>query len=465
MARLYVSGARKSSGKTVIAIGLSAALRARGLAVQPFKKGPDYIDAMWLSAAAGRACYNLDFNTMSDPEIDAMYARGETADISLIEGTKGLHDGVALDGSDSNAALARRLASPVLLVVDCNGMTRGIAALLQGIQGFDRAVRIAGVVLNLTGGARHAAKLDAAVKAYTDIPVLGSVPRNAVFEIHERHLGLTPVNETQAVDARIRAIRELVETSLDLDAVHAAAGAVERIAAPLSPQPRGTRSARVRLGVLRDRAFGFYYADDLENLSTAGAELVFIDALSQPDLPPVDGLFIGGGFPETQLDALHDNASLRAQIKRRVEAGLPVYAECGGLMYLARTLSWRGKTAEMVGALPLDCVMLDRPQGRGYVRLETTGHSPWSVVQPPATTVNAHEFHYSKVENIGSEIVFAYRVLRGHGIDGARDGVVYRNTLASYTHLRHTAQSPWTTGFVQFIEHQRPKPHARPQHG
>jgi len=455
MARLYLSGTHKSSGKTVVSIGLCAAFRARGLAVQPFKKGPDYIDPMWLSAAAGHACYNLDFNTMNDQEIDATFARSEGADIAIIEGTKGLHDGVALDGSDSNAALARRLATPVLLIIDCHGMTRGVAALLQGMQSFDSSVHIVGVVLNLTAGARHAAKLNAAVEEYTDVPVMGTVPRKPVLEIHERHLGLTPVNETEQVDQRINSIREIVEDTVEVDAVYAAAGRVEPI--PCIPGVIQSQShpSRVKLGVLHDRAFGFYYPDDLEYLTRAGAELLFIDALSQERLPDVDGLFNGGGFPETQLEGLHGNSSLRAEIKRVVDAGLPVYAECGGLMYLARSLSWRGDVAAMVGALPMDCVMLDRPQGRGYVKLQPTGRSPWSMLPGSAVSLNAHEFHYSVVENIGSDVQFAYRVLRGHGIDGTRDGVVYGNALASYSHLRHTAQSPWTTGFIQFVEKQR----------
>ncbi|MDH3453458.1 MAG: hydrogenobyrinic acid a,c-diamide synthase (glutamine-hydrolyzing), partial [Gammaproteobacteria bacterium] len=432
MARIYLSATRKSAGKTVISIGLCAALRARGLSVQPFKKGPDYIDAMWLSAAAGHACYNLDFNTMSDREIGATFARSEDTDIAIIEGTKGLHDGVALDGSDSNAALANRLDTPVLLIVDCQGMTRGIAALLQGMQSFDPCVRIVGVILNQTAGIRHAAKLNAAVKEYTDVPVLGTLPRTPAIEIRERHLGLIPVNETDEVEQHINSIREAVEDTLNIDAIYDAACRVDPLPDMRSAVRIQTRSSRVKLGVLRDRAFGFYYPDDLENLALAGADLVFIDALTQSRLPPIDGLFIGGGFPETQLDKLHNNSSLRGKIKRLVDTGLPVYAECGGLMYLARSLSWRGKVAEMVGALPLDCVMLGRPQGRGYVKLQTTGRSPWSVLQGAAESFNAHEFHYSVVENIGTGVEYAYRVLRGHGIDGAHDGIVCGNTLASY---------------------------------
>ena len=222
---------------------------------------------------------------------------------------------------------------------------------------------------------------------------------------------------------------------------------------------------QLNLLLLRDRAFGFYYPDDLEKLTRAGAELVFVDALSQQRLPPLDGLFIRGGFPETQLVDLHSNSALRAEIKQRVRSGLPVYAECGGLMYLARSLAWRGSAAEMVGALPVDCVMLDRPQGRGYVKLQTTGLAPWSVTPASAASLNAHEFHYSVVENIGADVGFAYRVLRGHGVDGVHDGMVYGNVLASYAHLRDTAQSPWTSGFIEFVAACQMADKREPAHG
>lgn len=267
MSHLYISAAHKSSGKTTVSIGLCAALAARGLRVQPFKKGPDYIDPIWLGRAAGRAVYNLDFNVHSRAEVSALFAsRSEGAHIGIIEGNKGLYDGLSLDGSDSNAALARQFGSPVVLVVDTRGITRGIAPLLQGYRVFDSEVNIAGVILNFVGGARHEDKLRRAVEHYTDIPVLGAVQRNAAISIQERHLGLVPGNEARGADATIEVLAQLMEQQLDVDALLEVARTAPPPAGPgaAGPPVRVPAGGRpLRLGVLRDAAFGFYYADDL----------------------------------------------------------------------------------------------------------------------------------------------------------------------------------------------------------
>ena len=205
----------------------------------------------------------------------------------------------------------------------------------------------------------------------------------------------------------------------------------------------------MRIGYPKDKAFGFYYPGDLEKMRSAGAELVPFNSLTDPSLPRVDGLFIGGGFPESVMEDLEANSTLRQEIRRFIESGGPVYAECGGLMYLARTLSWKGKICKMVGVIPGDAVMHERPQGRGYVVLEETGESPWS--QGAAGEIAAHEFHYSALENLDGGIRFAYRVRRGMGLDGVHDGIVYKNLLASYTHLRDTGGNRWTHRFVSHI--------------
>src|SRR5574341_1157384 len=336
MPRILISAAHKSSGKTTLSIGLCAALRARGLVVQPFKKGPDYIDPMWLSAAAGRSCRNLDFFLMDRPEIVRTFARHSAgADVSLIEGNKGLYDGLALDGSNSNAALAALLQAPVVLVIDARGMTRGIAPLILGYQAFDRNIRIAGVILNQLGGSRHEAKLRAVIQHYTGVPVLGAVQHDERIAIAERHLGLVPSNEVDGARRRIDEIAAHIAAQVDLDRLLA----VSRQAGPLqdgAPATGAAGGAPVRIGIARDAAFGFYYAGDLDALRAAGAELVSFDALHAEHLPPVDGLFIGGGFPETQMEALAANTSLRRELHDAIESGMPAYAECGGLMYLAR---------------------------------------------------------------------------------------------------------------------------------
>ena len=454
MNRLLVSATHKSSGKTTVCIGLCAALHARGTTVQPFKKGPDYIDPLWLGLAAGRPCYSLDPYLSGADEIRAEVARRmQGAAIGLVEGNKGLYDGLDLDGSNSNAALAALIGAPVILVIDARGMTRGIAPLILGYQAFDPRIRIAGVILNQLGGARHEAKLRAVIRHYTDVPVLGAVQYDERVNIVERHLGLIPSNEIAAARERVETIAALIASQVDLDAVLAAAAQAEPLAgcAPLANTP-APDVAPVRVGIARDAAFSFYYPGDLEALRSAGAELVAFDTLRDESLPPVDGLFIGGGFPETHLEELAANRALRAELRSAIDAGLPAYAECGGLMYLARSIEWKGLRAEMVGAVPADIVMHERPVGRGYVHLRETGCGPWPLPQAGAQAlIRAHEFHYSSVENLAPGTRFAYVVERGHGIDGEHDGIVHKNLLASYAHLRDVADNHWAGRFVAWL--------------
>ena len=481
MNRWLVSAAHKSSGKTTVAIGLAAALRARGLAVQPFKKGPDYIDPMWLSLAAGRACRNLDPHIAGWDETQAAFRRhAADADACLVEGNHGLHDGMAGDGSDSNAALGWRLGLPVILVLDTRGTARGIAPLVLGFQSFDARLKFAGVVLNRVGGSRHETKLRQALERYTDVPVLGAIGEDPRLAIAERHLGLVPSNEAAAAAQLVRALGDAVAQGVDLGRLLEPAGAGRAAAVPASARRPGRSAARsparaatgaaapacgaarapVRIAIARDEAFGFYYADDLEALEAAGAQLVAFDTLRDASLPAVDGLFIGGGFPEALAHRLQANAPLRGRLRELLEAGLPAYAECGGLMYLARSITWRGERFEMVGAIPGDALMHDRPVGRGYVHLAQTDDFPWpagdGVAERAAgAELRAHEFHHSSVENLAPELRFAYRVLRGHGVDGAHDGIVHRNLLASYAHLRGVGAHPWPARFVAFVREVR----------
>jgi cobyrinic acid a,c-diamide synthase len=456
MGHLFISAAHKSSGKTTLSIGLCAAFRARGLTVQPFKKGPDYIDPMWLSRAAGRPCYNLDFHTQSAEEILTTFGHhSQQAELSIVEGNKGLYDGLDLDGSNSNAALATQLGSPVILVIDAQGMTRGIAPLILGYQAFAPEINIAGVILNQLGGSRHESKLRAVIEHYTDVPVVGAVHRDATLNIQERHLGLIPSNEAQEVERQISQLAEVIASQVDLTALQATADTASIPAFSALERCAETHPA-LRIGIARDAAFGFYYQDDLDAFAAAGVELVPFDTLQDSQLPQVDGLFIGGGFPETQMQALEANQSLRQEIRQAIDAGLPVYAECGGMMYLSRSLSWQGKQHEMVGALPADTVMHPRPQGRGYVRLQESELSPWPG--KASQTLQAHEFHYSALQGLAKDTRFAYDVLRGTGIDGKHDGIVLRNVLASYCHMRQVKNNPWVTRFVEFVRQCRNNP-------
>ncbi len=498
--RLLISAAHKSSGKTVFSTGLCAELTRRGRAVYPFKKGPDYIDPQWLGSAAKRACYNLDFNTQTPEEIVDMFvgrcaagwdgdvfldaavrrpgltgAEGKPDIIAVIEANKGLYDGVSLDGSDSNAALAKLLRVPVILVLDCEGMTRGVAPLLRGYLDFDREVHIAGVVLNKVGGSRHAGKLEAAVTSYTDVPVVGHLPRERRMSLAQRHLGLIPGREHRQAAERVEAMRQIVSENTDLDAIITFARAPNQGGQRQAPDAAGTsaedkrpaafvstmrkntpsgagsnQTSKKALGVFFDAAFSFYYPDDFVALSHAGFRLVAVDALHDARLPAVDALFIGGGFPEVHAADLEANISLRAAVKGAIEGGLPAYAECGGLMYLSRSIAWRKERHAMVGVIQADAVMCERPCGRGYVRVEETLDMPWTNSDDATPVYAGHEFHHAKLVNFGGEMKTAYKVLRGDGIGGGKDGIVYANLLASFVHLRST-NSDWPARFARFV--------------
>jgi len=461
MHRFLVSAAHKSSGKTSVSIGLAAELCRRGLSVQTFKKGPDYIDPMWLAAATGRSCRNLDFNLSTPDQLQLEFSRhGAHANVCLVEGNHGLHDGVDLEGADSNAALARLLDLPVILVLDARGMTRGVAPLILGYQGFDRSIRIAGVILSRLGGARHEAKLRAAIRYYTDVPVLGALHADPRLAIVERHLGLTPTGEDEAARSRIAALAAAVASQVDLAQLLALT--VNTAPLPAVLPVAASSGKRVRIAIARDRAFGFYYADDLEALERAGAELLFFDTLRDARLPQVDGLIIGGGFPEMFMSELEANAALRGEILAAIEAGMPAYAECGGLMYLARSLSWRGDTRRMVGAIAGDVVVHERPVGRGYVRLAPTEAHPWLQPGEERAEIPGHEFHYSSIEGLAPDTRFAYRVARGFGVDGTSDGIVVNNLLATYAHFRSCGGYDWAARYVDFVRRQAGARNAAP---
>jgi cobyrinic acid a,c-diamide synthase len=454
MPHLYLAATRKSSGKTTLSIGLTRALRDRGHRVQPFKKGPDYIDPLWLSQAAGRACLNLDYHTTPTDEIQAAFARALTdADLGLIEGNVGLFDSIDLQGVHSNAELAKLLGAPVVLVVDVQGMGRGIAPLLLGFRAFDPALDLAGVILNKVGGVRHETNLRRVIEHYTDLPVLGAVPRLDELGIEERHLGLMPSNEADAAEQTVQRIAGIVAEHVDVARLAELAGAVPAPALPASAWSGEAGSASpVRIGIARDDAFGFYYPDDLAALARGGAELVPFSPVHDADLPAVDALLIGGGFPEMRMDALAANASMRAAVRDFIRAGGPAYAECGGLMYLADRLCWHGRAADMCGVLHADVAMHRRPQGRGYVRLAETDAFPWPRArQPHGGEIRAHEFHHSAIVAPNPDWTYGYRVLRGQGLDGQHDGIVQQNLLASYAHLRSVGGVAWTDRFLAHI--------------
>ena len=443
--RLVIGAPHGHSGKTTISIGLVGALCQRGLAVQPFKKGPDYIDPSWLGFAAGRSCRNLDCYWMDQGQILATLQRGaEGADIAIVEGAMGLFDGIDLKGTGSTAQIARITKSPVVLVVDATRTTRSVAPLVLGFMNFEPDVRIAGVIFNKVARSRHESMLRAAIEEYCGIPVLGTIPKNAYSLFPERHLGLVPAAEHEAVSAAVAGNVAVAARHLDLDGLVAlarTAPALPRAAVPGGNPPAPT----VRIGVVHDQSFTFYYPENIEALATAGAEIVYINSMTDRALPAVDGLYIGGGFPEVFGGAIAANVGLRQDIRLAAEAGLPIYAECGGLMYLGRKVLWEGREYAMCGVLPFDVIVEKRPQGHGYTLMRSLAGNPFF---PPGAEVKGHEFHHSRLADADPSLCYAYEVLRGHGIDGRRDGLVYKNTFATYNHIHAVANPEWAPRFV-----------------
>jgi cobyrinic acid a,c-diamide synthase len=453
--RLVIAAPQGRSGKTTVTLGLCSALNARGLSVQPYKKGPDYIDPSWLSEAAGYPCRSLDPFFYEQPEalLWAFVRSAGGADLSIVEGNHGLFDSFDESGVGSTAAVARTLNAPILLVVNATRIGRSVAAIVHGCQTFEPGMNIAGVVLNNIAHGRHETRTRQAVESHCGIPVVGAIPRDENLTIPDRHLGLIPREEEDALLSAITACQHAVERHLDLDMVLNSARLAPSL--PISDQPVTDQSAisppTVKIGVLRDRAFTFYYPENLEALEKAGAELVFIDAFHDTELPPVDALYIGGGFPEMFMEELSANSALRVTIRGAIENKLPVYAECGGLMYLSQRIRWGEKSAEMVGALPCEVEMTGKPQGHGYVFAQVENENPFFV---PGTVLRGHEFHNSRLVALSTNgskpaLTTAYKLSRGNGVGERRDGIIYRNVLASYTHLHCGGAPDWATGLVR----------------
>jgi cobyrinic acid a,c-diamide synthase len=450
--RILIAGLRGGSGKTFLSVGLVAALRKRGLRVAPFKKGPDYIDASWLSMAADEPCRNLDLFLMS-PEsvVQSFVASAERSDVAVIEGNRGLFDGMDAQGTYSTAELAKLLGAPVILAVDCTKSTRTIAAAVLGCQRLDPQVPIRGVILNQTAGRRHESVLREAIRQICGLPVLGAVRRICEQLFPERHLGLVPPQEHGQRTRAIQQARDAAEQYLDLEAIlNLAREEVVKDLLPESPKSCGTKTASescCRIGVFRDAAFQFYYPENLEALVREGAKVIEISPMRDPELPDVDALYIGGGFPETLASTLAENKPFLESLRRSIEQGLPVYAECGGTVYLGKELVMEEKAYPMAGVLPVVFAFGKKPQGHGYAVLETVENNPFFTV---GDSIRGHEFHYTYMQSAAAkDLAFAFRVRRGFGFDGQRDGMCCGNVLACYTHVHALGTESWAPSLVR----------------
>ncbi len=444
--RFVVAGLAGDTGKTLVSLGLARALARRGRRIAPFKVGPDFIDAAWLGAAARAPGRNLDTHLMSPASIaGSMQRAARSADLALVEGKRGLFDGADAQGTHSTARVAKLIGAPVVLVVNAAKLTRTASALVLGCRALDPELPLAGVILNRVAGSRHLEVIRAALAADTGVPVLGAIPRLDGQLLPNRHLGLLCAAEHPQREATVEALADAVAGHVDLDAVCAAAEKAPGMPGALVPEPPRGEGPPVRIGVLRDAAFSFYYPENLEALEASGAELVAISPLADRELPDVDALYAGGGFPEEHAGALAANQPLRAALASAVAAGLPVWAECGGLMYLARSLRRDGREHPMVGALPISVEHMPRPQGHGYMAATVDRPNPFI---PVGERLLGHEFHHSRAVGV-READTALALERGQGLGQGRDGLVAGSVVATYMHVHALGTPGWATGLVR----------------
>ena len=440
-----MAGLAGGSGKSVVSVGLAAALARQGKIVVPFKKGPDYIDAGWMKLAAGRNCYNLDPFLMSAESIrESFLCHSDGADLVVLEGNRGLYDGVNIEGGYSTAELSLSLNLPILLVVNCTKITRTVAAMVLGCMKLDERIDIRGVVLNQIGTKRHETIVTQAVEKYTGLPVLGAIPRMKRDIFPMRHLGVTPHQEYEGSDEAMEFLAETATDHLDLDRI-------QKIMAPIGQRKSviitKNEEKRLRIGLLMDAAFQFYYSENLEALENAGAELISINAMEAEKLPALDGLYIGGGFPETSAKALAENTSFRNSIKAAAETGLPIYAECGGLIYLGESIELDGEIYPLAGVFPIRFGMSARPQAHGYSIFEVDSKNPF---YEKGVEIKGHEFRYSTIlEWAGKTEDLTLKMKRGVGFLEGREGLTVNNVLALYTHIHASGTPEWAEGFMR----------------
>ncbi len=447
--RILVAGANSGSGKTSLSLALTAALRRRGLKVQTFKVGPDYLDPTWLTAASGRPCYNLDGWMSGRKHVENLFSRtARDADIAVIEGVMGLFDGADADTlSGSSAEIAGWLSAPVLLVVNTHGMARSIAPIAAGFAGFDETVRIGGIVANQCGSEKHKIILETALKT-ADLPaLLGGIPRGDFPELPSRHLGLVTAGSAEnCVPAVIDAFADAAEKHLDLDGVINMARGASSLALETPAKGKTASKKPIRLAVARDEAFHFYYQDLFDELRMRGCNIDFFSPIRDKTLPPgIDALYLGGGYPEAYARELSENESMRRGIQKFSNTGGPVYAECGGLIYLSKAIITReGDRYPLLGILPGETRMLEKRKRLGYVEVTLREDTLWGIA---GARIRGHEFHYSELLPMDPRDLdgwaSVYEMSTRNKTNISPEGFFHagRRVLASYVHL-HLASRP-----------------------
>jgi cobyrinic acid a,c-diamide synthase len=449
--RVIIAGMSGDSGKTLVSCGLAAVLKDSGKKVAAFKKGPDYIDPAWLRLSSGSICRNLDTYLMDqDKIISSLLVGGSNADISVIEGNRGLYDGFDAAGTHSTAELAKITGTPVILVINVTKVTRTVAAIVLGCKMLDKELNLAGIIINKVAGKRHEDVIREAIESATGIPVVGAIPMIRGKEIFpSRHLGLvTPEEHETALEAIANAATQ-VKQHVDVDKIIEIAGKAKDIDHENIDLFNKCPMKDVRIGYFSDRAFSFYYPENLEHLEANGAEIVKVSSIDERTLPDIHALYIGGGFPETNIESLTKNKDLMRSLKMAVENGFPVYAECGGLMYLAESMEIDGREYELSGILPIKVKMSRKPQGHGYMEAVVDKPNPYF---DEGELIKGHEFHYSAIVDKSDTLKSCLSLNRGSGCFDSRDGLIYKNVFASYLHLHTLSCDCWSKALVKKAE-------------
>lgn len=433
----------------MVSMGLLATWNGTGKKIVPFKKGPDYIDASWLSRASGLPCYNLDTYLMGeDGAYRSFLRRIRNVDGAIIEGNRGLFDGVDPSGTHSTAVLARLLTCPVLLVVDCTKATRTVAATILGCQSMDRALDIRGVVLNRVAGDRHGELVQACIEQECGLPIVGRIPRDQAMVVPERYLGLVPWQEHWGTEEVVRNCRIGTEEHLDLSAIWSIAECAPAMQVDERDVYTGGNRGNsvVRIGVILDSSFHFYYPENLEALEAEGGRVIEIKPGEDVSLQDVDALYIGGGFPEIHAETLSRNELFKASVREAVEEGLPVYAECGGALYLGKGIEIEDRFYPMTGVFPVAFRLDARPQGHGYTLVEVKGENPYFS---KGVFFKGHEFHYCRAVSLEDDrLNFVCRVRRGYGFDGVNEGLCYKNVFATFSHIHALGERQWAKSVI-----------------
>lgn len=439
--RIVIAGTASGIGKTSITTAIVYAMKKCGYTVQPFKVGPDYIDPSYLSAISGNGARNLDVWLMGKNGVVKSFVKNSNSSISIIEGVMGFYDGFS--GTSNFASthhVASILKSPVILVLDASKTARSIAATVLGYTKFHRNSNIIGLIINKVGSKKHELLCRQALEK-SKTPILGIIPKNSDFILESRHLGLIPILEQSSLKKRLEKIAKKIAEHIDIKKIIEISKKTEELPKTIQTQ---LKKPKTTICVALDKSFNFYYHDNLDALKCEGARIKFFSPIYDSKLPTCDGLYIGGGFPEILSDLLERNQKMRKSIKSAAENNIPIYAECGGLMYLTRSISYGNKKHQMVGLFDAETRM-DKKMKLNYTKGKISSNC---LISPKSNTLQGHEFHYSEIDTSSSDSKFAYILSIGEGIKNKQDGLMEYNTLASYMHL-YFEHSKYARNFVQ----------------